>query len=266
MRNPAEVATVWFFITCSSAGAQLFVPHADLPILARPEPVGADFNGDGVHELMAWWSPFSKQQLIDGRTGSVLRNWQYSTGSISPAFASLPDVTGDGKPEFLFSGIGAWIAQRSDDGGGSIASAGTLWSITDPNSVGIGEYVAVTAGSAPVVLGGASSGGGRLYVADPATGAVLARISRDPSTLDQSSFATMVEDAGDLNGDGVHDWAIGAPGRYPQGNISRIYFIDGRTRTGGTDFVPVNTLPAGNVLGVADSSVLNSIGFDISNS
>jgi hypothetical protein len=265
MRSAAGFVTLWLAVTSSNASAQLFALHADLPILARPEPVGADFNGDGVNELMAWWSPFAKQQLVDGRTGTVLRTWQYSAGAISPEFATLPDVTGDGKPEFLFSGAGAWVAQRSDDGGGNVANSGTLWSITDPlNSVGIGEQVAVTAGSAPVVLAGASSSG-RLFVADPATGAVVARISRDPSTLDQSSFATMVGDAGDLNGDGVNDFAIGAPGRYPQGSVSRIYFIDGRTRTAGADFVPVNALPADSVLGVADSAVLNSIGFDISN-
>src|SRR5437763_1705231 len=70
---------------------------------------------------------------------------------------------------------------------------------------------------------------GRLLVCDPQTGVVTARISSDPAA--PRTFAHLVADAGDLNGDGVHDFAIGAPGYYGNGLEGRIYFLDGRVAT-----------------------------------
>ena len=53
-----------------SFGSSPLIAVRDIPIAGRVERVDADYNGDGINELMAWWTP-AKQQLIDGKTGRV---------------------------------------------------------------------------------------------------------------------------------------------------------------------------------------------------
>jgi hypothetical protein len=245
----------------SSAAAAPFEFTRDLPILARPSRVDADNTGDGVDELMAWWSPLSRQELIDGRTGAVLRTWTGTVGdSPTPGLGLLPDVTGDGRSEFLFADrhAGRVFAVPSQSSGGRLGTIPTLWEL---NGVALGEDVAVTSGQRPRALAGAGSSG-RVVVADPATGSVLARISRDPSTLDVAGFGSTVADAGDLNGDGVHDFAVGAPGRYTvprRASEGRIYLIDGRVTTAAGADTPVTQL-GNQLLGVVRSTSQTSLG------
>jgi hypothetical protein len=248
--------------TSIAGAAEPFLFTRDLPILARAQRVDADYTGDGTNELMAWWSPFARQQLIDGRSGAVLRSWTGLTG-VAPEFALLPDTTSDGRKDFLFTvpQAGRVFAVSSASPGGELSTIPTLWEVNGPGDAsGLGENIAVTTGAQPRALI-ASSSRGRVLVTNPVNGNLVARLSRDPSTLDVSGFGSLVADAGDLNADGVHDFAIGAPGRYANSDVSsegRIYFVDGQTTTSHEADTPVSQLPS--VLGMVRSTTKTSLG------
>lgn len=246
------------------AHGQPFTLRREIPILARAEAVGADYTGDGVDELMAWWSPYPKQMLIDGVSGVPLRTWDGA--SLAPGLGLLPDQTGDGRREFLFSVPQAYVkAVSSGAAGGTLPNTPGLWEFpgaTGADTLGLGENIAVTGGAQPRVLIGHGSGG-RLVIADPATGQTTARISRDPAALDRSSFANLVADVGDLNGDGVNDIAVGANGRYPQSE-GRIYLLSGKVTTTPVADVPVTQLPSDSLLALISSTTITELGSDIS--
>ncbi len=72
-----------------------------------------------------------------------------------------------------------------------------------------------------------SLGQGKVYVYSGATGAMIHVISK-PATDGNGSFGNAVGDAGDTNGDGIHDIVVGSPGAATMGtNPGRAYVFSG---------------------------------------
>ncbi|MCA1657550.1 MAG: VCBS repeat-containing protein, partial [Actinobacteria bacterium] len=155
----------------------------------------------------------------------------------------LGDVNGDGAPDFVtsapnqvvgsvkqgqvyvFSGrTGALLRtinqpdapQLSGDFGGNIIAPGDL------NADGITDFVATSSG--------AFANSGAAYAFNGSTGALLYKVS-NPDAVQKSRFGFGASEDGDVNGDGVGDYQVGAP-LFAEGavtNVGRSYTINGKT-------------------------------------
>jgi hypothetical protein len=111
--------------------------------------------------------------------------------------------------------------------------------LADIDEDGVGELIV----AAPTA-GDEAPGAGRVYVYSGQTGALLHRFSGAAG----DSLGWSIGDAGDLDGDGVHDIAAGATAR----DAGRVYLYSGRTGT------TIDELPGelpGDFFGFAVSSV-----------
>ncbi|MEQ6204688.1 Ig-like domain-containing protein [Sulfitobacter sp. HNIBRBA2951] len=179
-----------------------------------------DINGDGIDDLIIG------AELAD--PGGVDAAGQaYVLFGASGGFAATQNVSAlDGTNGFAIDGIAA-----GDNVGSSVASAG------DVNGDGIDDLVI---GARGVNANGTNSAGAA-YVVFGDTGGFSANL--DLATLDGSngfvvngitdfdSTGTSVSSAGDINGDGIDDLAIGAPAADPFGNPSagEVYIVYGST-------------------------------------
>ena len=160
-------------------------------------------------------------------------------GLFGYAMAALTDQDGDGMADLaVVAGI---------DGGGlggrvyvfSGADGTLLYTLTSPSGDprgGFGLTVAGTGGSFHDVLVGAQNedvgaavGAGRVYVFRD--GALRFTLTSPTIETDPEYFGSAVADAGDANGDGTHDYLIGAPGSLGAfgGAEPRVYVFSGAT-------------------------------------
>jgi len=183
----------------------------------------ADIDGDGVRDVAAGGVSAGKGlvRFLSGATGAKLRDVPSPTGSATfgLCMAALGDVDGDGRSDLAVgsqSGSDAVHVLSGDDGavllsipapavgqnfGWAVGAAGDL----DGDGV---PDVLVGAGNATV--GGVNGGAARAY--SGATGALLLQVG---GLAAGDSAGSSVAGAGDVNGDGVPDLIVGAPGAGP---------------------------------------------------
>jgi len=208
--------------------------------------LAGDHDGDGHTDLFvgAPSEDSGRVYLLSGKDGSVLRTYspREGAGSFGWYVARLDDLDGDGRPDLA---VGAPFAAETD--GAMVGRAWVLssasgrelyhWKGTDRRG-GFGGVVAAVADldgdgrreiavAAPGTEDQTRTLPGELYIHSSATGKELRHWSgSQPAEL----YARMVVAAGDLDGDGVEDLAIGAPWyrRESADRVGRVELRSGR--------------------------------------
>jgi len=209
--------------------------------------LAGDQDGDGHTDLFvgAPSGDNGRVYLLSGKDGSVLRTYlpREAAGDFGWYVARLDDLDGDGRPDLA---VGAPFAADADGtmlGGAWVLSSASgrelhHWKGTDRRG-GFGGVVAAVAdldgdgkGDVAVAAPGTEDQTrtlpGELYIYSSATGKELRHWSgSQPGEL----YARMVVAAGDLDGDGVEDLAIGAPWyrRQSADRVGRVELRSGRT-------------------------------------
>ncbi len=209
--------------------------------------LAGDQDGDGHPDLFvgAPAGDSGRVYLLSGKDGSVLRTYspREAAGSFGWYVARLDDLDGDGRPDLA---VGAPFAK--DAGGVRVGGAWVLsaasgrelhhWEGTDRRG-GFGGVVAAAgdldgdgkgeiAVAAPGTEDQTRTIPGELFIYSGATGKELRHWS---GTQPGELFGRMVVAAGDLDGDGVEDLAIGAPWhrRGTADKVGRVELRSGRS-------------------------------------
>jgi len=208
--------------------------------------LAGDQDGDGHVDLFvgAPAGESGRVYLLNGKDGSILRTYAPPDdgGSFGWYVARLDDLDGDGHPDLA---VGAPFAET---GGRKLGAAWVLssasgrelrrWTGTDPRG-GFGGVVAAVGdldgdGKGEVVVAAPGTEDqrrtipGELWIYSGATGKELRHWSgSQPGEL----YGRMVVSAGDLDGDGVDDLAIGAPWhrRGKADRVGRVELRSGRS-------------------------------------
>jgi hypothetical protein len=185
-----------------------------------------DVNGDGINDMIvgaptAWFNGhyyIGRTYVVFGRSRPFPR--------VLPLASLLPAGGGDGSAGFVMTGV-----SDNDESGGAVSGIG------DVNADGISDLIVgalrapdgASTGAAYVVFGSASgfpsvfplgtllpNGGG-----DGSRGFALLGDER------YEGAGTSVSAAGDVNGDGIDDFIVGAPGIQPS-STGKVYVLYGR--------------------------------------
>ncbi|HYC00081.1 MAG TPA: hypothetical protein VEC57_13185 [Candidatus Limnocylindrales bacterium] len=209
--------------------------------------VAGDQNGDGTVDVFAGAPSASagRAYLLSGKDGTVLQTYspKKKTFSFGWSVARVDDLDRDGRSDLA---VGAYREKGVSDaeiGGVHVLSAATgqpiFYWIGQSSRSGFGEVVAALGdingdGRGEIVVGAPRSDDddrvvpGEVFVHSGADGAVLHRWKgKQPKEL----YGRMVVSAGEIDGDGVEDVAIGAPWHHHDfvAKVGRIELRSGRT-------------------------------------
>ena len=223
----------------------------DLDLSGRSVSSAGDVNGDGIDDLLIgafFADPHGSQS---GETYVVF-------GTTAGFDASFDLNALDGNNGFVMNGL-----FRVDQSGFSVSFAG------DVNGDGIGDVIIGAANADPT---GVSSGQSYVVFGSDAGFAP----SLELSELDGSNgfaingvrsfeyFGQSVSSAGDLNGDGIDDVIIGAPGASPNGTQSGATYVIFGTTAGFDASFDLNALDGSNGFIINGLFRLDLSGFSVS--
>jgi hypothetical protein len=222
-----------------------------------------DVNGDGFDDVIVGAykedpgsSPFDagRAYVFDGQTSSRLHTLispnEEVAGWFGYSVSGASDVNGDGYDDVIVGALGEDPGLSPSRAGRAYVFDGQtgnrLHTLISPNEEEYGQFGCSVSGAGDVnadeyhdVVVGAwqedpgpfQAGAGRAYVFDGQTGSLL-HTHVSPNIEWQGWFGRSVSRAGDVDGDGYDDVAIGAcgesPGSSPAG-AGRAYVFDGRT-------------------------------------
>ncbi len=209
-----------------------------------------DIDRDGYLDLLVAKSgnlPTSEAIIVSGESGRMIRSHS-AAGGVSVTFAnaldSLGDVNGDLIPEYVVSEYQAYDPTTKTTYGKVYcfngADGSLLYSTSDGEiASNYGYSVAAIGdvdgdGAADFVVGAPQSSkngcfGGAGYVHSGRDGALIYSLVGEGC---YDYFGTAVADAGDVNGDGVPDFVIGAPFYYDPAtavDVGAVYLSSGST-------------------------------------
>jgi hypothetical protein len=209
--------------------------------------LAGDQDGDGRTDIFvgAPSEPIGRVYLLSGKDGVVLRSYmpQAEGETFGWYVARLDDLDGDGRADLAVGGPLAKNAAGAQVGGAWVFSSASgkelqHWRGTDPRG-GFGGVVAALgdldgdgkgeiAVAAPATEDQTHTLPGELRIYSGATGKELRHWSgKQPG----EQYARMIVDAGDLDGDGVEDIAIGAPWNRRDGGdrVGRVELRSGKS-------------------------------------
>ncbi|MBL8840011.1 MAG: FG-GAP repeat protein [Planctomycetes bacterium] len=212
-----------------------------------------DQDGDGLPEVVTTESgsefanlPADRTLvLLSGADGRRLRELPVAN-QLAGRYVALPDVNGDGVSDFAVGGVATWAQYWPPPYYGSYpfdevvhVRSGADLSLLQAFQPAVqyelfGAALAAgvqASGAIHLAIGVPSRGGftgdGGLDLFDAATGALLFQVAGDAaSTVEE--YGSSIAFLGDIDGDGVGDWAVGAPGHdAPLADCGRVSLVSG---------------------------------------
>ena len=252
MRNPGRrglfcLVVVAALATLSDAGGTLLVEHTT----DHPGEFGwdvsniGDVNKDGIEDYAVASRGVAYVTVFSGKDRSFLYGFE-GTGLFGSSMAPYADVNGDGRADFLVgaptitgpSAVPGHVRVCSGLDGSEIRRVSGLAanerfgtavaSVGDVN----GDSVPDFAVGAP---GGSGIGSGAVHVYSGQDGSEITAHLRSGSTF-RDNLGRSLAGLGDINGDGVPDYAVGAPGADPKDagsgiTYGRVLWISGKDGT-----------------------------------
>jgi len=213
-----------------------------------------DVNGNGANDVLVsnvhynlspTLTAAGRLWIFDGRTRALIRSIDDPQPQANARFgfwsAALGDVDGDGVPDFVTSADNQTVGANTGQGEVFIFSGRTgqlVRTIDDPdpqmnadfggNVIAPGDLNGDGITDLVVTASKAAGGAGIAYAFSGSDGHLLYRIPNPDTQL--SSFGFGAAELGDVNGDGIPGYQIGAP-FYQEGTATRVgrsYVISGK--------------------------------------
>ena len=198
----------------------------------------ADIDGDGIGDFAAsdTGSAGGAVDVVSTGAGTVIFTVTGAIPQFAGDVATLPDRNGDGfdelavTDEFQFAKNGVvWVYSGRTgvkldefDGQRGDTFADSVERMSDLDGDGRDELMV-----GALHATGTHARSGAVYVYSGGTHKVLFRVD---GFAKGSGFGRALVDAGDVNGDGVHDIAVGAPFVYGGGYFGPAFLISGKTQ------------------------------------
>ncbi len=205
-----------------------------------------DVDGDGrldvvVREVdeLDFNDPVERFSLRSGADGHELQFATLTTtpiGSYRGTMLAIPDIDGDGLVDFACAQVGGgWQLELRS--GATLQLLQSLALSSSPSPMLLVAAVQPTTGAVEIGVGLPTAdhplgfaGVGRFAVYDAVSGALRFEVY-GKTAFPNEAFGTSVAAAGDVNGDGVGDWAVGGPGNGKAapgcGRMSVVSGVDG---------------------------------------